>query len=209
MEALIGVVVTVLIIAVTVWFGIVQQRKAAANLRAGAERLGLKFTPSAGIGKEGPRADGVIRGREARFWCYEAGSGKHRKCWVAVALSTTTQGRLLLNLQPQGFNTKVAELFGAREIELGDARFDAMWFVRASDATAGRAALTPELREKLNAARDGGARGNFSAEKAVVRYVQEGGFHRAGTFERLEGVIPLLEELAVATEVSESALSPS
>ena len=158
MEALIGVVVTVLIIAVTVWFGIVQQRKAAANLRAGAERLGLKFTPSAGIGKEGPRADGVIRGREARFWCYEAGSGKHRKCWVAVALSTTTQGRLLLNLQPQGFNTKVAELFGAREIELGDARFDAMWFVRASDATAGRAALTPASRPRATCPGAGRAR---------------------------------------------------
>ena len=119
MEAFIGVIITVLIIAVVGWFGIVQQRKAAANLRAGAERLGLKFTPSAGIGKEGPRADGVIRGREARFWSYETGSGKHRKFWVAVALSTTTQGRLLLSLQPQGFGTKLAELFGGALLIFG------------------------------------------------------------------------------------------
>lgn len=209
METLLGIGIFVAIIVVTVWLGFIQQRKAAANLRAGAERIGLKFTPSAGIGKEGPRVDGKIRGREARFWPYETGSGKHRKYWVALALSTATQGRLLLTLQPQGFGTKVAELFGAREIELGDARFDAMWFVRTNEPTAGRAALTLELREKLNAARDAGARGTFSVEKGLVTYAEEGGFHRAGTFDRLEGLAPLLEELAVAAEVSESALVQS
>ena len=67
METLLGIGIFVAIIVVMVWLGFIQQRKAAANLRAGAERIGLKFTPSAGIGKEGPRADGKIRGREARF----------------------------------------------------------------------------------------------------------------------------------------------
>jgi hypothetical protein len=209
METLLGIGIVGLIVGVSVWITLVQQRKAAVNLRAGAERLGLKFTPAAGMGKEGPRAEGPLRGREVRFWSYETGSGKHRKRWVALALSNATQGRLLLTLQPQGFNTKVAELFGAREIELGDSRFDATWFVRTSEPTACRAALTPEIRGKLNAARDAGARGTFSVETGLASYREEGGFHRAGTFERLEGLVPLLEEIAVAAEVSESALAPA
>lgn len=210
METLLGIVIVGLIVGASVWITLAQQRKAAANLRAGAEKLGLKFTPAAGTGREGgPRAEGLLRGREVRFWSHETGSGKHRKRWVALALSNATQGRLLLRLQPQGLGTKVAELFGAREIESGDSRFDATWFVRTSEPTACRAALTPELRAKLNAARDAGARGTFSVEKGLAGYVEEGGFHRAGTFERLEGLVPLLEELAVAAEVSEAALLPA
>lgn len=207
MEQLIGVLFVVVMVGGLVVWGVRREIKAGRNLTALAARLGLRFRPAKenepGVGHT---AEGESQGRTARFWTYATGSGKSRKEWVAVSVRVAGESRLMLQLEPQGFGTKLAELFGAKEIEAGEPRFDGEWFIRTNAPATCRAALLPELRERLMTARQTGARGVFTVEKGVAAYSEMGTFARDITVTRLESLLPLLRDLAEAVETSESVL---
>jgi hypothetical protein len=207
MEKLIGVLFMVgLVVGAVVW-AVRREIKAARNLTALASRLGLRFRPSKENEKGvGNTVEGDFQGRPARFWTYATGSGKSRTEWVAVSMRLSGDPRLTVQLKPQSFGTKLAEIFGAKEIEVGETRFDGEWFIRTNAPATCRAALLPELRERLMTARQTGARGVFSLEKGVAGYTEMGSFAREATVARLESLLPLLRDFAEAAETSETAL---
>jgi hypothetical protein len=207
MEKLIGVLVVVVVVGAVVVWAVRREIKAARNLTALASRLGLRFRPA----KEnepgaGNTVEGDFQGRPARFWTYATGSGKSRTEWVAVSVRLAGDSRLTVQLKPQGFGTKLAELFGAKEIEVGETRFDGEWFIRTNAPGTCRAALLPELRDRLMTARQTGSRGVFTLEKGVAAYTETGTFARETTVARLESLLPLLRDFAEAAETSETVL---
>lgn len=207
MEKLIGVLIVFVLVGGVIGWAVRREIKATRNLAALAARLGLKFRPAKenepGVGST---AEGDFQGRTARFWMYATGSGKSRTEWVAVSVRLAGESRLTVQLKPQGFGTKIAELFGAKEIEVGEPKFDGEWFIRTNAPATCRAALLPELRERLMTARHVGARGVFTVESGVAAYTEAGTFAGDSTVTRLESILPLLRDFAEAAEASEAAL---
>ena len=184
------------------WFIAQQARKARANVQGIAERLGLVLTEKKSLGMTtGFELNGPVAGRDLRFWTYTTGSGKNSTTWCAVSVSVRATGRLAFELRRQGFTTKVMALFGAKEISVGDAAFDAAWFVQTNEPDFLRAALGPEIRAKLMPARADGATGSFKLEAGAVRYAEQGSFSDARQSDRLEQKVPLLQDLADLAEV--------
>ena len=186
------------------WWAIVQQRRSAANLRALAQRLGLDCFEQ----KEAGRASHLLvigqqDGREVTFHTFTTGSGKSRVNWRAVSVRPRAIGGLLFHLKPQGLGTKLSELFGAEEITVGDAAFDRAWFIQTNEPEFLRAALVPEIRAKLTAARaDAGTDGNFKLQQAAVVYAEHGTFADPNDGARFEQLLPVLHDLAAIAEVS-------
>ncbi len=207
METFFAVLYVAVIIGVVVLLVMMRERKVTRNLTGLAARTGLRFRSSkeneTGVGSS---VEGEFLGRPARFWTYATGAGKSRTEWVAVSVRLAGGSRLTMQLKPQGFGTKVAELFGAKEIEVGDPRFDGEWFIRTKSPATCRAALLPEIRERLMTFRQAGARGMFTVEAGAARYHEAGSYSSDRTTARLETILPLLRDLAEAAEGSEAAL---
>jgi hypothetical protein len=185
-----------------VW-GKAQQRRIASRVAALALRHG--FTVVADERKwlgANPRAEGERRGRRLKFWSYTTGAGKSRRQWVATGVAPRTLGNLTFELQPQGLGTRLAELFGAKEITVGDAAFDAAWFIRTNTPDTFGALLLPEIRTRLLALRTAGGKGNVELADGWIRYTEEGHFGQDKVVARLEQILPALEDLADAVEVS-------
>jgi len=205
---------------------IVQTRRSAANLRALAQRLGFTYldgktasvttSPPASRPRDGvsvqtittwrsssPMVIGERDGREIRFFTFTTGSGKSRVNWRAVSVRPRVIGNLLFHFQRQGLATKLKELVGAREIVVGDAPFDAAWFLETNEPDFMRAALVPEVQAKLMAAHAAAsAGGNFQLQLAAIRYAEHGSFADATDCTRFEQMLPLLHDLADIAEVS-------
>ncbi|MEI6862181.1 MAG: hypothetical protein WCL04_08010 [Verrucomicrobiota bacterium] len=67
------------------WLIVKDSRKANANLRALAERLGLEFRPSQGLFKGSARVAGTLRGKPVELFIFTTGVGKSRTIWTAVS----------------------------------------------------------------------------------------------------------------------------
>jgi hypothetical protein len=185
-----------------IWIGRVQQKKALANLQALGGRLGLSVSGGQSVFGPGPAADGTQQGRQVRFWSYTTGSGKSRRNWVAAGVRPRADGGLSFELQPQGLGTKFMELFGVKEIQVGEKRFDDAWFVQTNQPEFLAAALVPEMREKLMQTIGPRTRpGSYKLEAGLVRYAEEGQFSDAELVTRLETRLPLLHDLADVAEV--------
>lgn len=181
--------------------GYVTQRRARENLRQLAARLGLVFQPGKGwFGP--PRAEGQWRGKPLEIVTYATGSGKSRQVWSAIKVRPAATGGLTFLLQPQGLGTKVLEMFGAREITVGDREFDGAWFVQSNQPDFLRAALIPEVRAKFSAARQAGAKGRFRLEKGVVSYVEPGTFFDRKRGPRYAVLVDVVGDLADIAEVA-------
>ncbi|MDP2138137.1 MAG: hypothetical protein Q8J74_09805 [Candidatus Didemnitutus sp.] len=196
----IGVVVFI------IWAARTHRRRLVANLTALADRLQLELvtTKKPLVGTE-RRVEGTRHGKAVKFWTFSTGTGKTRRHWAAVAVQPLQAGGLTFQLETQGFGTRIAELFGAKEIQVDDARFDAAWFVRTNEPELFGAALVPAIREKLMAARESGAKGDFKLEGGWVSYAEQGNFATEATVRRLEGLLPVLFDLADAAEVCAAA----
>jgi hypothetical protein len=186
------------------WWALVQSRRTAANLKALAQRLGLEFFEEK---KAGWAANHVVTGqhdgREVIFHTFTTGSGKSRTTWRAVTVRPRAIGGLLFHFRPQGLVTKLEGLFGTKEITVGDATFDAAWFVETNEPDFLPAALVPEVRSKLMAAHatvESG--GNFKLRQAAVQYAERGTFADANDCARFEQLLPVLHDLADIAEVS-------
>lgn len=144
---------------------------------------------------------GRREGRNVAFYSFTTGSGKSRIHWCAVSVQPQRTGELTFHFQRQGLATKIGELFGTKEIVVGDPAFDAAWFVRTNQPDFFRAALLPEVRAKLMAAASR-SRGHFKLEEAAVLYAEISTFADAEACVRLERMLPLLNELADIAEVA-------
>ncbi len=182
---------------------LVQLRRAEANVRAMAQRLGLAVTERKILGYSADwELNGVVDGRAVRCWTYTTGSGKSRQSWCAVSVQPRVTGPLSFELQRQDLGTKLMEFFGTKEITVGDPAFDAAWFVRTNEPDFLRAALVPAIRAKFMAALAGGAKGHYTLKEGVVRYAERGGFYAEPLTARLEQQVPLLLDLADLAEVA-------
>ena len=187
------------IMAAFFWFGLRSHKRLIAEFAVWAAAQGLTV-------REGPwwstplEAAGVRSGRRVEVSTFTTGSGKSRTTWLAVVVKGVP-GRLELSLVRQGFGTKISEWFGTKEIEVGDAAFDARWFVRSNRAEFVAAALLPEIRARIDAVAGLGGRSfKIEVQAGQVKYVEQGGVTSA-SMRRTEQVFPLLEELAALAEV--------
>ena len=186
------------------WAGARSSSQSREQARRLADALGLVLDPAQptlGIFWPSPRATGTIRGKGVKLFNYTTGSSKSRKTWSALYVTARTDGGLSFKLRKQGLGTKVMELFGAKEITVGEAAFDAAWFVQTNQPDYFRAALVGEIREKLMAALRAGATGVFQLNGGVVEYVEQGTFGNDRRRQRYELIAPLLCDLADVAEV--------
>ena len=172
-----------------------------------ADRLGLvleRVEPRYGFWPQ-PTAVGTLNGRSARLHTYVTGSGKSRATWTALEVNPRGTGGLTFKFSRQGFESKIAEIFGVREITVGDANFDQAWFIRTNQPEFLRAALIPEVRAALDGALAGaglGCRGaNFQLEQNAIVYSEIGDFSDERRSRRFEQIPAALAALADVAEV--------
>jgi len=190
-----------------IWAGIRQGKRARENLRQLADSLGLQMDetpPALGMFYTNFRAGGTRRGRRVEVFAYATGSGKSRTQWCAVSASAPAAGGLTFHLQRQGFATKLVQMFGAKEITVGDAEFDRAWFIQTNQPESFGAALLPELREKIAALlRELGSQGRglqFKLEQGVVRYSEMGNFADTHRCQRIQSAADIVCDLADVAE---------
>jgi hypothetical protein len=175
------------------------------NGQALADRLGLTLEPAPpkfGRFYSSPKASGMIRGKRAAFFSFTTGSGKSRVTWAAITITPADAGGLTFAIDRQGILTRLGELFGAKEIQVGDPAFDAAWFIQTSQPDFFRAAFLPELQAKLTALHDqGNLRGGLVLKDGVVMYKEQGNFHNEAQCARLAGMVELACDLADVAEV--------
>ncbi|HTB80103.1 MAG TPA: hypothetical protein VK717_04370 [Opitutaceae bacterium] len=190
-----------LVIGFVIWAAVAQKRRTTANLQKLAAQLGLEYVTAVGwMGRA--RVNGTLLGRKIDFFSYVTGSGKSSTTWAAVTAQAATAGPLTFTLQKQGFGTKIAELFGAHEITVGDGEFDAAWFVQTNQPEFLRAALIPELRAKLMAVRRAGATGKFELKGSEIKYAEVGTFAEVKRIERFATLADVMCDLASVAEVA-------
>lgn len=178
-------------------------RQMEARLTAVADSLGLRLQMKRVLGiPADARLEGTVHGRAVRIWSYSTGSGKSRTQWAAAGVRPRRDGGLTFRLTRQGLLTKLTELFGAREITVGDPRFDAAWFVQTNQPEFLAAALLPEIREKLMTAHRGAGAGTLQLEKGEIVYAERGQLGEAARVRRLVEILPLLHDLADVAEVA-------
>jgi hypothetical protein len=168
----------------------------------------LRLTPAQVTKRFGfwpqPHATGSIRGKAARLYPFTTGSGKSRVRWTALAVHPAATGGLTFHLGRQGFGTKFAQLFGAREITVGDPAFDAAWFIQTNQPEFLRAALIPELRARITSAFDQSGRAHrisLKLESDAVVYAEAGDFGDERRCERIARMADVLADLADVAEV--------
>lgn len=182
-----------------IWLAAKASAQTHENVRRLAGRLGLeleKAQPVLGVFHRSPRAAGSIRGKAMRLYNYTTGSGKSQHTWSAVSAAPAADSGLTFALSRQGFGTKLRELFGAKEITVGNSAFDEAWFVQTNEPDYFRAALLPELQEKLRP-----FKGAFKLEKGVVTYVEQGAFTSEERCQRFERAAEIVCDLADIAEV--------
>lgn len=187
------------------WVGARASATARRNGQALADRLGLALEPAQpkfGRFYPAPKASGMIRGKRAAFFSFATGSGKSRVIWAAMTITPVAAGGLTFAIDRQGILTRLGELFGTKEVQVGDPAFDAAWFIQTNQPEFFRAAFLPELRAKLTALYDQGQlRGGLGLKDGVVMYKEQGAFHQEAQCARLAGVVDLACDLADVAEV--------
>ncbi len=190
------------IVAALLWAARGHARKTHAMMRDFAQRAGLRVVEKTALGFTWVESmEGTQAGRAVRYWTYATGSGKSRTTWVAVAVRPRAEAGLQFDLTRQSFGSKIMEMFGVKEIRVGDPAFDAAWFVRTNQPDFLAAALVPSIRARLMAERAGRWGARYKLEHGLVQYVEQGHLSSAEVMSRLERQLPLLQELADVAEV--------
>jgi hypothetical protein len=181
-------------------------RRALAAMRAFAESRGLRTNERSALGFTWVESlEGVQAGRAVRYWTYTTGSGKSRVTWAAVGVVPRADGGLQFEITLQHFGSKILEFFGQKEIQVGEAEFDATWFVRTNRPEFLAAALVPSIREQMMAAPGKARAGRYQLESGQVRYAEKGTLGQTQVLARLEAQLPVLQALADVAEVAAEA----
>ena len=189
------------VIGLVVWAAIAEHGKTKARLEALALRLGLRVVEEKlSIGSR-LSVVGQHQGREVKFWSYSTGSGKSRTHWAAVAVQPGATA-LTFEFRRQGFATKLMEVFGSKEITVGDAAFDREWFVQTNQPEFLAAALVPAIRTKFMAQPERAGDGPYKLADGWVQFAEHGALSSDAVIARLEAKLPLLRDLADVAEVA-------
>lgn len=175
-----------------------------ANAQELADRLGLALapaTPTFGRFYPPPRAQGTVRGKRVELFAYSTGSGKSRKTWAAIGVTPAQPGGLTFSFTRQGLGSRVLSLFGAKEIEVGNRAFDERWFIQTNQPEFLRAALLPELQQKLMDLDRKKLPGSIRLEDGTVKYAEQGSFYSRETCDRVGAMLDVLCDLADVAEV--------
>jgi hypothetical protein len=183
--------------------GFKQQRKAREQLAGLARRFGLELQRhEAKIGFEPPpTVAGRYRTRAVRFFNYTTGSGKSRTTWSAVTAAVGGAGGFTLELFPENIFTRIGTALGMQDIRVGDPAFDQVFLVKSNDPAYAAAALLPEIRARLLAERERGARGHLAIRDGEVRYAEMGAFDNEARVSRLADMLEAVCDLAEVAEV--------
>ncbi|HEX2854591.1 MAG TPA: hypothetical protein VHO24_15275 [Opitutaceae bacterium] len=188
-----------------IWLAVTSAKKTAVRFQQLATNLGLTLEPARvtlGIFHSAPRASGERRGKKMELFTYTTGSGKSRTSWCAISAQPRADGGLTFGLSRQGFGSKIAQLFGSREIQVGDPAFDDTWFIQTNRPDFFGAALLPEMRARLtHATRNASRGGSFKLEHGKVVYAEVGSFHDEMRCARFESVAEVICDLADVAEV--------
>lgn len=182
-------------------------RKSAENFAQLAAQLGLTLTEpkkTLGIVWSQPTATGKIRGRRASVFSYSTGSGKSRTNWCALSIDPHQHGGLNFEISLQGLGSKIKEVFGAKEVVVGEAAFDAKWFIQTNQPEFMQAALIPELRQRLTASlADAGRlrRPSLRLASGTIRYSEAGSFGNEVCCARIAGLKEVMSDFADVAEV--------
>ncbi len=179
--------------------GIKSVRRMRENFARLATNLQLQLDPPeppSGWFSALPSVIGQRRGKQVRIHTYSTGSGKSRRTWTAAAVTPAMTGGLTFSFTRQGFGSKLGQLFGAKEITVGNREFDDAWFIATNEPDFLRAALLPELQQKFRP-----FRGSFKLEKGVVTYVEQGNLVGDERRHRYELAVELACNLADIAEV--------
>jgi len=185
------------------WRAAVAQRRQMENMQELAVRLGLEFCPT-NASNSAPCLTGKFRGKQMDIFIHVTGAGKSRRYWGVFSVRTSAWESLTFTLQKQGLGAKLSELLGAREITVGDPAFDAAWFGETNQPDFFRAALLPEVREKLMAVRRAGAEGKFELVNGAIKYVERNRFDQDEGVELFVMLAEVIDDLA---EIAATAVS--
>ena len=182
-----------------VWAMIHSTRKMRTQFERLAANLGLRLDPPQpprGITAPPPSLVGSIRGKAVKIHTYSTGSGKSRTTWTEVVVTPVLAGDMTFGFTREGFGTRVMQLFGAKEIKVGNREFDEAWFVQTNRPDFLRAALLPELQQKFRP-----FRGVCKLEQGLVTYTERGLLANEATRHRFEQAMELACDLADLAEV--------
>lgn len=189
-------------VVLVIWAARAHARKTRELLHAFAQRAGLRIQEQTILGFTSVQSlEGEQAGRAIRYRTYTTGSGKSRTAWVAVDVRARTEAGLQFDLTRQSLGSKIMEIFGVKEVRVGDPAFDAAWFVRTNQPDFLAAALVPSIRARLMAEPAGRRGARYKLENGLVQYVEQGHLSSAEVLARLERQLPLLHELADVAEV--------
>lgn len=183
--------------------GIRSQKKARENLSRLADTMRLNVIEGPAkpiVGRPAPTLAGEFRGRHVRIYSYSTGSGKTRTHWIAIAAKVRNTGGYTLAIAADNVFLKLGKLFGIEDVEIGDPEFDKRYRIKTSDKPFTRAALIPEVRNKVMAAWNAGARGTISVEKDEVKYAEIGSFTRQKAVERIPALAEIVCDFGEITE---------
>lgn len=190
------------LVGLVIWAARVHARKTREMLHGFAQRAGLRIQEQTVLGFTSVQSlEGTQAGRTIRYWTYATGSGKSRITWAAVGVQPRAAAGLQFELTRQNLGSRIMEMFGVKEVRVGDPAFDAAWFVRTNQPDFLAAALVPSIRARLLAGPAEGLSVRYKLEQGPVHYAEQGGFASAAVLARLERQLPLLHELADVAEV--------
>jgi hypothetical protein len=201
-DTIISLVIFGLVVVVIFAIAIIQGNKATANLKQLGEKLGLRLEVQGRFSKK-HRLVGVLRDKSVEFYSYTTGSGKSQQKWAAVAVSVKVASLLTFSLKRRlSLFEFIARRFRKNAVEMGDADFDKAWVLITNRPDYMRAALLPEMREKILRLSGGGMRSaNYKHEFHTVQYSEQGSFSSAKLCDRFEEIAGLLCDLADVVEV--------
>ena len=181
---------------------ILLSKRACRNLETLGAKLGFHVHTTGRFFKKA-RLTGQLRGRRAEIFSYTTGSGKYQQNWVAAEIKIKSAGRLRFSLKPRMVVFDfVARFFRKNETGVGDVTFDKKWVLTTNQPDFMRAALLPEMREKIQRMGKGRAStGHYKLVSDKVSYAEQGSFSSVKVCARIEEVVEVVCDLADAVQV--------
>lgn len=182
-------------LVVVIVFGVRAAKKARENFRKLATQLNLEFVEKDPVTRRA-RVTGLWQGRRVTFQSRAVGSGKRRKVWSELSLTPAAHGGLTFRLAPRSLGTALEQLFGAQDLEVGEPGFDKKWLVQSNQPDFFKAALMPQIQEKL-----GGFPGEWRMDDGAIVYRERGDFSTDAIGERMARAVELAADLGDIAEV--------
>lgn len=116
-----------------------------------AQELGYVHHPTKTLW--GSEAIGPMTGRhgefQVRIHSFSRGSGKHRSTYTAIETHFHEPLGMGLDVRPEGVLSQVGKMFGVKDMQVGDQRFDNLFLVKGGDGRTVLEFLTPEVRQEV------------------------------------------------------------